>query len=407
VYWDNVESDCALQLEAVRLQTLDGGDANRNGVKDWVENRLLAQHGIEVAPATSAVSPACIEGRGQHPALMDCRAGVAGNGMVAVPIQPGPGNRWYANVPLLPDSPTQVHIHYQNGAMSESRAIRWRPTNLLEARDLTLRKGDALLLTAVSPEFPEGQVTITVGGVTNYTTDAITPVVHRFNHPGVFTVTGSFVVSGRFSAASRSRSITVKVVEAAFDGPVAAWVAKGRFWDCSSLPPEAVLEYDPRLKVVPISPTEHRLQLPDPPPAWNGRQYRLTNDAAEARYIVARLGDNGPILASTVVQGFRLFNCYDTYLKYVQIFEDGSQLIEEAFVLSPVLPDLTVVVRIIVSGVTFDDGTLVKTLTARDFDDLGVCRVRYVRAAGIKSSVCHTTKAYQDGMLVGWPAYEK
>ncbi|MGI8966471.1 MAG: hypothetical protein ACR2H1_10355, partial [Limisphaerales bacterium] len=104
---------------------------------------------------------------------------------------------------------------------------------------------------------------------------------------------------------------------------------------------------------------------------------------------------------------FRLFNWYDTYLRYVKIHADGSQTIEEAFILSPMQPNITVVVRIIVSGVTFDDGTVTKTLTSADFDELGICRVRYIRADGVKTSVCHTTKVYQDGVLIGWPAYEK
>jgi len=163
------------------------------------------------------------------------------------------------------------------------------------------------------------------------------------------------------------------------------------------------------LKIVPFSESEHRLQLPTPPPlVFNGRQYSLTNDAAEPRMILARLGTNGPVLASTVVEGFRLFNCYDTYLRYVHIYPDGSQTIEEAFVLTPMPSNgISVTVRIIVSGVTFEDGTLTKTLTPADFDSLGVCRVRYLRAAGVKTGVCHVTKAYQNGMLVGWPAYEQ
>jgi hypothetical protein len=107
------------------------------------------------------------------------------------------------------------------------------------------------------------------------------------------------------------------------------------------------------------------------------------------------------------VQGFRLFSSADTYLQLVREQADGSQLIEAAFVLSPVLPDVTVGLKIMVSGVTFEDGTVAKTLAPADFDDLGTCRVRFVRAAGLKTSVCHITKAYQDGVLIGWPGIEK
>jgi len=60
-----------------------------------------------------------------------------------------------------------------------------------------------------------------------------------------------------------------------------------------------------------------------------------------------------------------------------------------------------------VSGVTFDDGTLIKTLTSNDFDSLGVCRIRFIRAAGVKTSTCHITKVYQGGELIGWPNYRQ
>ena len=52
-------------------------------------------------------------------------------------------------------------------------------------------------------------------------------------------------------------------------------------------------------------------------------------------------------------------------------------------------------------GVTFDDGTLVKELTAADFDELGQASVRFLRPVDVQTSVCHMTKAYQNGVLVG------
>ncbi|MCW5553211.1 MAG: hypothetical protein KIS67_13760 [Verrucomicrobiae bacterium] len=407
VYWDNVESDISLYLHAIRLQALSGTDANANGVTDWVENRLISQNGIELASSHSLVSPVCVEGRGQYLSMMQAWAGHWPAAMTPVSVQPGAGHRWYADVPLAPGVPTQLVLHYQNGALAETRELVWKETNLLEAGDMAVRKGDALLLNAAPEGVSEGTVTITVVGVTNYTSDPTVPVIHRFDQAGDFTVTGAFLVSGRLSAASRSRSITVRVVEASFGGPVATWAAKGRYWDVSQLPPEVVLDSDPRLRVAAVTEQEDRLQLPLSSPTPNDRQYRLTNDAAEVRHVVARLGVDGPILASTPVEGFRLFNCYDTYLKYVHIYPDGSQLVEEALVLSPVLPNVTVQIHIIVSGVVFEDGTVTKTLTAADFDELGIYRVRYVRAAGVKSSVCHVTKAYQGDVLIGWPAYEK
>jgi hypothetical protein len=403
VWWDGARSHASLYLEAVRLQALAGADANQNGIKDWVENRLLAQSGVEFAPDASFVSPVCVEGRGQYLSLVQCRAGLSPDQMQPILVQPGAGQRWYANVPLLSDGPTRVRILYQKGGLEENHEITWRVTNLLEANDATIRQGDALLVTAVPAAATEGEVRISVGGVTNYVTDAVTPITHRFDQPGTFTVMGTF--NGQTRA---SRAITVRVVAASFDSPVAAWVGKWRYWDCTNLPPEVVIDADPRLEIASVPESIRQAHTPVPPPLGpNGRAYKLTIDAAEPRYVLARLGTNGPVLANVAVEGFRLFTSHDTYLRRVGRLKDGSHLVEAAFILSPHQTNVTVNILITVAGVTFEDGTVTRTLMPSDFDDLGICRVRFVRKAGILTAVCHTTKAYQGNVVIGRPAYEQ
>ena len=56
--------------------------------------------------------------------------------------------------------------------------------------------------------------------------------------------------------------------------------------------------------------------------------------------------------------------------------------------------------EIFVAGVTFEDGTRVKWLTADDFDEYGVCRLNFIRGANVKTSVCHRTYIYQDNVLL-------
>ena len=59
------------------------------------------------------------------------------------------------------------------------------------------------------------------------------------------------------------------------------------------------------------------------------------------------------------------------------------------------------VAKIFVAGVTFEDGTRVKWLTAEDFDEYGVCRPTFIRGANVKTSVCHRTYIYQDEANLG------
>ena len=407
VAWDGARSHASLGIAAVRLQTLAGPDANRNGIKDWVETRLLSQNGLEVAPSASAVSPACVEGRGQYLSMIRCTAGTVGDQIQAIPIQAGAGHRWYANVPLSPLGATRVQLAYQSDAFVETKDITWQVSNLLQAKDMTIRQGDALLLTAAPPQPAGGSVWISVVGVTNYATDPATPIVHRFDQRGTYQVAA--IYSGQTSL---SRSITVRVVGASFpEGPAAALVAKPRYWDCSDLPAGVVLDADPRLHIAEVPDVVSRKQNPSTPPLADGsRRFRLLTGASEPRLVLARLGVDGPVLASTIAQGFRIFTTYDTYLRYVGFYPDGSQMLEGGFIVSPrsVLDlGVTVDIKMTVRGVTLEDGTLARTLKASDFDDLGICRLRFWRAADIQTTVCHTAKPFQNNVPLGRAAYEK
>ena len=153
---------------------------------------------------------------------------------------------------------------------------------------------------------------------------------------------------------------------------------------------EIVLENDPRLNV------EELQRFAD-----GTRQLRLAIDTQENRFIVARAGTNGPIVASAAAQGFRLFAGSETYLRVIEQYDDGSRLAETAVLLSPFLPQLMVRIDIVVGGITFDDGTVVKELTPPDFNALGEARVRFIQPASAKTSVCNMVRVYQGDSLIG------
>ena len=48
----------------------------------------------------------------------------------------------------------------------------------------------------------------------------------------------------------------------------------------------------------------------------------------------------------------------------------------------------------------FDDGTRFRTLTADDFDANGHVTIRFIKARGVTTSVCHRTYICQDGKLI-------
>ncbi len=363
-----------LQIAAVRLQRLDGPDANGNGVKDWVETTLHALCGVEVAPTTSQVSPVCLEGRGGFLSMMQISGGIQ--------PQAGAGQRWYANVPLLASGPTVVTVSFQNGGLQESRQVQWQPTDLLQADNLTIRQGDSLLFSV-----GQNSGSVMVAGITNYIVAAGESVACPFSAAGTYTAIGTGATG---DGTPTNRSVTVTVLSVGLGENPAAWMQKSRTWNCPALPAGTVLENDPRLEL--ISLTNNSAAPPG---------YGLKIDAQEPRYLLARSAAAAPVLANLRVDGFRLFAAADTYVDAIHTFPDGSTLIESGLVLSPVLPQVTVRLEIVVGGVTFDDGTLVKELTAADFDELGQASVRFLRPVDVQTSVCHMTKAYQNGVLVG------
>jgi hypothetical protein len=391
IYWDNANGYRQVYLRAIRLQSVGNGVVDAQGMKAWVADRLAAQCGVEFAPSASPVSPVCVEGRGQYLSMMSLSAGTS-YPLTPLQVHNGAGYRWYANVPLSPTNGTIVRTSFQSGGRNETNEIAWQVTNLLETNSLTLRKGDSLLLTACPPGASNGEVVLSITGQGSITTDASTPVPYQFTQSGTFTVTGTYNPTGA------SGSITVTVAEASFENSPITRLSHPRYWICTNLPPSVVLDADPRLTLV----SGNYAPGTTNPPAANERYLRVGTLSIEPEHILARAGTNGPVISSTAVRGFRWSIAPETYLRVVSVNPDGSQLIETAFVASPFYSDLSVDVQIISGGVTFDDGTITKTISPQEFDSLGSCRLRFIRPAGMKGSTCHTTMLYDGGYLIGW-----
>ena len=110
------------------------------------------------------------------------------------------------------------------------------------------------------------------------------------------------------------------------------------------------------------------------------------------------VGEGGAI--SDAVQVTPVWADNGTYYRVAETYPDGSQLVEVSLLLGAVPEGTTVNLEIFVSGATFDDGTRNKTLTADDFDANGHITLRFIKARGVTTSVCHRTYIYQDGKLI-------
>ena len=66
------------------------------------------------------------------------------------------------------------------------------------------------------------------------------------------------------------------------------------------------------------------------------------------------------------------------------------------------LPDnLSIRIEIFRAGVTFDDGTIVREISAADFDETGRYYYPMIKPAELRGSTCHRTKIYIGGVFYG------
>jgi hypothetical protein len=390
VFWDGAASHTALRLNVVRVQTAAGPDSAGGGIKDWVMAFVNSQSGLDLTndDLTSYTSPVCLEGRDPYPSLMKITMAGADANTPSLKPQPAPNGRWYANIPLANAGDTTVQVSYQNGAKSETRHLHWALVNVLRGGKFTIRKGDSLALIARpdSGWSSKGRMRFTVGNHQCPVRNASQQMAYQFPDTGVFTVKGTYTSP---QGSPQSGSITVNVVEHSFAQDPACWVGKQRAWDLSSVAAEVVLDADSRLFAEQIAALAH-----------NGVRLSLLTDQAGPRRLISRLGDGGPVLSSAKANGFRVFATPDTYNEVIETYPDGSQLVETMVILSPVLPDLKVRIRVIVGGVTFEDGTTHKVLSKKDFDTLGQHKLRFILPQSVQTANCHSLKVIQGGTAV-------
>lgn len=415
VFWDNARAGRSIQVQALRLQSLEGPDRNRNGLKDWVEEKLARENSVDGVSASiaaasqgvkarqevsatptlrSKVSPACIEGQGGFLSMLSIQA----DGQI-VAAQHALNQRWFADVPIEVERPRDLSVTYQNGGRLERLRLVWEPTNPLEIDGLTVREGDSVLLAASLPAggvpvatsrrraTQPATVQIEVDGALRYAGLASQPYPLRFDRTGEaqLQVTLTQPDGGRVS-----RAIPVRVLSRPSARPSVAWAARERQWEWPGLERDAQVESDGDLTIKELAAQESTL-----------RRFRVASGASQDRWVVARAGPRGAILASTPINGVAIAGVSESGAFFGQEYDDGSRLVETAVVQNRLFPDVQVTLDIIVGGVMFDDGSLRKTLQKEDFDETGLASVRFIMPPGVKTSNCHVMRAHQAATLIG------
>ncbi|MFT3990265.1 MAG: PA14 domain-containing protein [Luteolibacter sp.] len=368
VFVDNSYQYRRVSLNQVEVQAARGADADGNGIADWVDARLTRLNSLE-APAFSYTSPACLEGKTFWPELST----VAGQ-----TVQAAPDDRWFANVPLNPSGSTTIESSLENGGRTPTAEVEWKPVNILQVSDLTIRAGDSLKLTAFFGNEPTAAeaVNLEVEGQ-SFNIQADQPVVHTFATPGIYPVR----VTHQEGANIATATLNVRVAGAA---PIDSPVSVVGFFREMTIPPleEGVsLQLDSRMEVRGMTDDTE-----------GGKKYDYRLNSLEERTLVTRLGgSNGPILQALPLRVTRIRMGSQTGA----IIQDNSteelSYVKMAVIVDNLYPEVKVECKIVIGGVIFDDGSLVKILTLpEDFSASGEGELNFIKS-GNAGSNCHKT----------------
>lgn len=395
IEWINGAPGTSLRLDSVSLASLGGEDADGNGVVDWLDSRLAATSDFDETTVYTSISPYTLEGSTSHVSFVRVTSNYEPNPAEpeTVSVQQGLQGDYFAHIDLAPDTDTTVSVSEQNDLITFDKTVIWTPLNLLESEDLLIRAGDSLLLSAFTREYQTDEatsITVSDGSMTEtYSLTAAEAAQHEFATAGNYTLTATLTPS---AGDPISATVAVEVVGVSFGTAPRVVVGDTRDWTAPGVPEEAFLEADSFIYFSEKSPVD------------GSRRFSLSTNSTSEGTILARLGEDGPILGRTTLYPLVNYHYTEPRWSIVDTFEDGTELWSASINLGGDVPDdIEVHIRIFKAGVTFLDGSVEMTITKDDLDELGVFRYYMLRSPESRGSTCHTTTVYQDGERIGAP----
>ena len=374
IFWENVYTRTTLRIKSLTLSKPGGPDENNNGNPDWVDNYHSLNYSIDPYNSSSKVSPAQIEGKGRYLSKF--------LKSFDEPVQRGTFNRWFADLTLTKEAPKEFTIEFEHGLSAVTGQIIWEETNILDEGSMTVREGSSMLLNAVIDGDTDSSSTITVvddsGNSSIYSAAPNAPLEYKFETAGTYSITADYAGSQAVSG-----SLTIKVVGAPeVDSPY-LWRGKPRFWNWDGLSEELILQAE-------------GMELTKEVDGYTLKR----NESLESVNIVARLGENGPVIKSLETHSFWIRDVVESVVAVVEILEDGTKITNDTVFAWGLTDGMEVKVNTI-SGVTFPDGSMNFTLTKDHFDELNCWTLELIKSPDRTGANCHWYRMWQNGTFVG------
>ena len=383
--WHNWALNTFIVVKSLRFVRFEGPDADGNGRPDWRDGRDARSSGWAELPYESLVSPLCVEGHDLWRDVLEVSAESAETNAV-YSVTKTIGDGFYVDVPLSETNVTRIAL--VDRSLSNAFDVVWRAFDAYEGAYLTnalaIRLGDALRIAGCGAR--ESVVSLSRAddagewqSVTNWTQRVPTP--YRFFEEGLYLVSVS--APGLVSGSDDAYAL-VEVVRSRFPmrNPVIMQDRDSEL-SCPDLSPRNLLEHDSGLQVAATNRVAGGVDL------------ALFTPCDRDLGLVSRLGEGEAV--SDAIQVTPVWADNGSYYHVAKTYPDGSQLVEVSLLLGAMTDEMSVRLTIFVAGVTFEDGTRTRTLLPGDFDENGHCVVRFVKARGVRTSVCHRTVICQNG----------
>ena len=334
-------------------------------------------------PAASPVSPIYLEGTVGTGTVSATDAGVSVN------VSPLTATRSYLNAALNPVEPTTIQVTCN--ATTVAGTVTWSPTMIVGSPSLHLRVNDSLLLE--SPV--DGSLSILDNCGAAVPAQSVTAGQAI---PYCFTNAGYYQISVTDSSGMLVGILSVTAIGEDLQGPIADQIGYARVKTTTTTPEN---------ENVWVGSNDVRwMEVSNQAATSTGLTMNLLPLAmGNCPRLLARLDDtNGPLLTVYPVNVFQLTTTAETTIGVVEEYPDGSLLCSANLLMSPLVPNIDIVVHCWVAGVTFPDSTTTMTISSNDFaaDGQGGGSYAYslLVAPGVDSHLCHSITAYQNGVQV-------
>lgn len=418
LFIDNYTARVSVEVTAIKVLRPGGLDLDGDGRSDAVESRLAALNLVSVHTLVeSHVSPAFIEGRARVPEAVELRAVHDGPGSTVrhkdsfwagqiariqgeadqlaasltanpaadraaagatLPVLPGAGHvTWYVGIPLQANQATRYTAFFENGSLAGAGVVVWRPLNLIGTTEVTIPLGSDLLMSAWDSENDNSKLDFTIGADT-------ASIRAKKALPWNFATAGDHLVSVTHQSSGIVYSLTVHVREASLPQDLVA--AELRFSQVGLPAVASDLAFD----------TDGVIGFDGflPAATGTGSVVRLMGRAPGIHRVAVRQAYYGPVLdvepATVVGVSDALRNLSDIATP----LGAGLYLVRSPLLLTYLPPGATVKITIFAGGVTFADGTTVKTIAAADLDENGLYMLELIMPAERTGAPCHNIEIF-------------